>query len=90
MIKGILAFIVCFFSGFPLFSQRLTLRGDYPDPSVIRIGDRYYASATTSNWMPAYPILESSDLENWKLTGHVFLQLPGWADYYFWAPELFL
>ena len=89
MIKGILAFIVCFFSGFPLFSQRLTLRGDYPDPSVIRIGDRYYASATTSNWMPAYPILESSDLENWKLTGHVFPQLPGWADYYFWAPELF-
>jgi xylan 1,4-beta-xylosidase len=69
-------------------AQQLVLRGDYPDPSVIRIGDTYWASATTSNWMPAYPILKSKDLVNWKLVSHVFMKLPDWADYYFWAPEL--
>jgi beta-xylosidase len=73
-----------------LFSraQQLVLRGDYPDPSVIRIGDTYWASATTSNWMPAYPLLRSKDLIHWKTVAHVFPQLPDWADYYFWAPEL--
>ena len=71
-----------------LNAQQLVLRGDYPDPSVIKIGTTYWASATTSNWMPAYPILKSKDLVNWKTVSHVFMKLPGWADYYFWAPEL--
>lgn len=73
-----------------LFSnaQQLVLRGDYPDPSVIKIGDTYWASATTSNWMPAFPILKSKDLIHWQTVSHVFPKLPDWADYYFWAPEL--
>src|SRR5437763_1441897 len=69
-------------------AQQLVLRGDYPDPSVIKIGDSYWASATTSNWAPAYPILKSKDLVHWTTVSHVFMQLPEWADYYFWAPEL--
>ncbi len=69
-------------------SQRLVMPGDHPDPSVVKIGDSYWASATTSNWMPAFPILKSSDLNNWKTVGHVFNELPAWADYYFWAPEI--
>ncbi len=68
--------------------QRLVLPGDHPDPSVVKIGDRYWASATTSNWAPAYPLLVSKDLVNWQLEGHIFPQLPAWADYYFWAPEM--
>lgn len=69
-------------------SQRLVLPGDYPDPSVVKIGDTYWASATTSNWMPAYPLLKSKDLVNWKNVGAVFNTLPAWTDYYFWAPEI--
>lgn len=69
-------------------AQQLVLPGDYPDPSVVKIGDTYWASATTSNWMPAYPILKSKDLVNWKTVGNVFNKLPAWADYYFWAPEI--
>lgn len=69
-------------------AQQLVLPGDYPDPSVVKIGDTYWASATTSNWAPAFPILRSKDLINWKTAGHVFMKLPGWADYYFWAPEI--
>jgi beta-xylosidase len=70
------------------FAQRLVLPGDFPDPSVVKIGDTYWASATTSNWGPVYPLLESKDLLHWKTSGHVFNQLPEWADYYFWAPEI--
>lgn len=73
---------------FPAWSQTLVLPGDYPDPSVVRIGDTYWATATTSNWAPAFPLLESKDLIHWTLSGHVFPELPAWADYYFWAPEI--
>lgn len=71
-----------------LYAQRLVLPGDYPDPSVVKIENTYWASATTSNWAPAYPLLKSSDLVHWHLEGHVFPKLPAWADYYFWAPEM--
>lgn len=80
--------LLFFFVNFSATAQQLVLPGDHPDPSVVKIGDRYWASATTSNWAPAFPLLRSSDLVNWQLEGHVFQQLPGWADYYFWAPEL--
>jgi xylan 1,4-beta-xylosidase len=81
--------VIFFFCG-SLYSgaQQLVLRGDYPDPSVIKIGDTYWASATTSNWAPAYPILKSKDLFHWTTVTHVFTKLPEWADHYFWAPEL--
>ncbi len=69
-------------------AQRLVMPGDHPDPSVVKIGDTYWASATTSNWMPAFPLLKSSDLNTWQTVGHVFNVLPAWADYYFWAPEI--
>jgi xylan 1,4-beta-xylosidase len=69
-------------------AQQLVMPGDHPDPSVVKIGDTYWASATTSNWFPAYPLMTSKDLVKWKTVGHVFNQLPPWADYYFWAPEI--
>jgi xylan 1,4-beta-xylosidase len=77
--------VLAFFSS---SAQRLILRGDYPDPSIIKIGDTYWASATTSNWMPAYPLLKSPDMVNWSTQGYIFNKLPDWADYYFWAPEI--
>lgn len=71
-----------------LLAQQRVLPGDHPDPSVVKIGDRYWATATTSNWGPVFPLLVSSDLVHWQMQGHVFDQLPEWADYYFWAPEI--
>jgi xylan 1,4-beta-xylosidase len=72
----------------PVKAQKAIIPGDFPDPSVIRVGDSYYASATSSNWAPAYPILKSPDLKTWEQVGSIFPVLPPWADYYFWAPEL--
>ncbi|MEO8350449.1 MAG: family 43 glycosylhydrolase [Chthoniobacteraceae bacterium] len=64
------------------------LRGDYPDPSVIRVGNDYYATATASEWAPQFPILHSKDLVNWQIVGSVFPEPPQWATANFWAPEL--
>jgi xylan 1,4-beta-xylosidase len=69
-------------------AQQLVMPGDHPDPSVVKIGDTYWASATTSNWFPAYPLMQSKDLVKWNTVGYVFNQMPAWADYYFWAPEI--
>lgn len=38
--------------------------GDFPDPSVLRIGQRYYAYATTSDGLNV-PMLTSTDLRHW-------------------------
>ncbi len=68
--------------------QQLVLRGDYPDPSVVKIGNTYWASATSSNWFPAFPLLKSKDLVHWKQEGYIYNEMPDWADFYFWAPEI--
>jgi beta-xylosidase len=62
--------------------------GDYPDPSVIRVGRDYYATATSSEWGPEFPILHSRDLVNWKIVGVVFPKRPEWSIGNYWAPEI--
>lgn len=80
-----LMLLLCIFSG---NGQQLVLPGDHPDPSVVKIGNEYWAVGTTSNWFPAFPLYRSTDLVNWKPAGHVFTKMPAWADYYLWAPEI--
>lgn len=65
------------------------IHGDMADPSIIRIGDMYYATATSSEWAPFYPIFESKDLVNWTQTGHIFNKQPEWTKNSFWAPEFY-
>lgn len=64
------------------------LAGDYPDPSVIRVGRDYWATATTGGWAPHFPILHSRDLVNWRPAGYVFPRRPAWTKRDFWAPEI--
>ncbi|MCF0074192.1 family 43 glycosylhydrolase [Dyadobacter sp. CY261] len=69
-------------------AQRAVVRGDFADPSVIKVGETYYAAATSSNWAPAFPLMKSKDLKTWQQTGSIFPDLTSWADFYYWAPEL--
>jgi xylan 1,4-beta-xylosidase len=62
--------------------------GDYPDPSVIRVGGDYWATATSSEWAPEFPILHSRDLINWTIVGAVFDRRPDWSVGSYWAPEI--
>src|SRR4051812_37581148 len=64
------------------------IAGDYPDPSIIRVGKDFWATATSSEWGPQFPLLHSTDLVNWELTGNVFPHRPSWAVANFWAPEI--
>lgn len=69
--------------------QNPVLPGDNPNPSVIQIGDSYFASATSNEWSPLFPIYKSDDLQHWELISYVFPGgAPGWAQNNFWAPEL--
>src|SRR6185503_817600 len=64
------------------------IAGDYPDPSVIRVGTDYWAVATSSEWGPQFPLLLSKDLVNWQVVGSVFSKRPEWSVANYWAPEI--
>lgn len=64
------------------------LPGDFPDPSIIRVNNNYWATSTSSEWAPEFPIFNSKDMNNWKITGSVFKQKPSWSVGNFWAPEI--
>lgn len=64
------------------------IAGDFPDPSVIRVGTDYYATATTGGWKPHFTLLQSQDLVNWRIVGAVLTEQPAWAKDDFWAPEI--
>ncbi len=61
---------------------------DLPDPSIMRVGSDFYAAATTSEYLPAFPVLHSRDLVNWRLVSAVLPDGAAWADGAYWAPEL--
>jgi beta-xylosidase len=62
--------------------------GDFPDPSIIRVGNEFWATATSSEWGPQFPLLHSTNLVDWELVGSVFQHRPEWAVANFWAPEI--
>ncbi|AHM62251.1 Xylosidase/arabinosidase [Flammeovirgaceae bacterium 311] len=69
--------------------QNPVLPGDFADPSVVRVGNDYWATATSSEWAPLFPLMHSSNLVDWEIRGHVFPEtLPTWAEAHFWAPEI--
>ncbi|KAI1288235.1 Intracellular endo-alpha-(1-_5)-L-arabinanase [Halotydeus destructor] len=95
-------FLVLCYSVFGVLGQDLVnplIDGaDNPDPGVIYYNGKYYVVATTmAKWhlQDKFRILESDDLQTWRLVGHVFncnTNLPAWTncDQEFWAPELHL
>jgi beta-xylosidase len=45
------------------------IAGDFPDPTVIRVGDTYYAATSSSEWALPYRLFQSKDLINWEYIG---------------------
>ncbi|GAB3026518.1 family 43 glycosylhydrolase [Niabella terrae] len=64
------------------------VHGDFADPSVIRVGDNYFATGTSSEWAPHFPLFKSKDMVHWTQQGYILPQTPQWASSSFWAPEL--
>jgi beta-xylosidase len=66
---------VCY-AGNPTDSARNPIIwADFPDPSVIRVGDTYYMSNTTMHMCPGLPIMKSKDLVNWEMVGYAYQKL---------------
>lgn len=42
------------------------LRGFYPDPSLLRVGDDYYLATSTFEWFPGVALHHSRDLVHWR------------------------
>jgi len=69
------------------------INSDYSDPDAIRVGNRFYMTASSFNCIPGLPILESEDLVNWKLISYALNRLEPEEVYNFpqhgkgvWAP----
>lgn len=45
---------------------------DVPDLAIIRVGDTYYMSSTTTHMAPGVPIMKSTDLVNWQMVGYAY------------------
>ncbi|MRG44256.1 family 43 glycosylhydrolase [Chitinophaga sp. SYP-B3965] len=69
--------------------QGQTIAGDLADPSIIKVDSVYYATGTSSEWAPYFPIYKSSNLKDWQQTGYVFDKAPAWTVGSFWAPEYY-
>ncbi|HNQ35241.1 MAG TPA: family 43 glycosylhydrolase [bacterium] len=68
--------------------------GDFPDPSVVRVGEDYYLANSTFQYFPGIILSHSRDLVNWRTIGHVLtrnsqLDLGPSADSAgIWAPDI--
>ena len=47
------------------------LPGFHPDPSICRVGERYYLVTSTFEYFPGVPIFTSTDLVAWEQIGNV-------------------
>ena len=56
------------------------LAGFYPDPSIVRAGDRYYLVNSTFTYFPGIPVFESRDLVHWTQVGNV-IDRPSQLDF---------
>ncbi len=56
------------------------LTGFHPDPSVVRVGDRFYLVNSSFTWFPGIPVFESADLVHWRQIGNV-IERPSQLDF---------
>ena len=47
------------------------LAGFYPDPTICRVGDKFYLVNSSFCYFPGLPIFESTDLVHWKQIGNI-------------------
>jgi Glycosyl hydrolases family 43 len=67
-------------------SSGLVYPFDFPDPTMILVGQTYYAYATNSV-AGNIQIIDSTDLTHWTAVGNALPSLPSWASAnYTWAP----
>lgn len=51
--------------------QNPILPGFYPDPSICRVGEKFYLVNSSFCYFPGVPIFESTDLKHWHQIGNI-------------------
>ncbi len=74
--------------------MNLVLNRDFPDPTVIKAVNKYYAYATqarSNGKMINIQVASSTDHQHWKYEGDALPLKPKWASktQSFWAPDVF-
>lgn len=63
---------------------KVLLAGDYPDPSIVRVGQDYYMTHSSFMYGPGLLIWHSRNLVDWTPVGHALQQYIGDV----WAPDI--
>jgi beta-xylosidase len=67
-----------------IYYQNPVLGGDYPDPSVLRVGKDYYMTNSSFEYCPGLLVWHSTDLVHWERIGYALHEYVGSV----WAPDL--
>lgn len=51
--------------------------GDYPDPSIVRVGEDYYMTHSSFHYIPGLLIWHSQNLTDWEPVGHAVHEYVG-------------
>jgi len=62
----------------------IVLRGDFPDPTIIRDGDTFYMTNSSYEYYPGLLIWKSKDLLHWERLTHALNNYVGEV----WAPDM--
>lgn len=62
-------------SGYEIEYTNPILHMDYSDPDVVKVGEKFYMTASSFNCVPGLPLLESENLVDWKLVGYAIKEL---------------
>jgi xylan 1,4-beta-xylosidase len=61
------------------------MAGDYPDPSIVRVGQHYYMTHSSFHYTPGLLVWHSNNLIDWEPIGHAIAQHVGGS---IMAPDL--
>jgi beta-xylosidase len=70
-------------SGDELAGIDVVLSGDFPDPSILRVGEDFYMIHSSFSYVPGLIIWHSRDLKNWGRIGYALTKNVGEV----WAPD---
>lgn len=66
------------------YYENPVLGGDYPDPSILKVGEDYYMTHSSFEYIPGLLVWHSTDLVSWKRVCHALSTYVGSV----WAPDL--
>jgi xylan 1,4-beta-xylosidase len=61
----------------------VVLSGDFPDPSILRVGEDFYMTHSSLSYVPGLVVWHSRDLKSWQRIGHALTKNVGEV----WAPD---